>query len=497
MADPAVQSSDIGSQDIPGSVIIPVVVDLDGTLTRSDTLIEGVLNVIFKNYSALPGVILSLAKGRAHFKAQVAAAADLDFKTLPYDPDVTAFIERCRQDGADVHLVTAADQSIADGVSIASELFDTATGSQGGRNLKGAAKAAYAAERFPAGFCYVGDTYADLPVWRVAKVAVAVATPSKLARLRRLGFTPDAAIVRRGATARDWIKALRIHQWLKNGLIFVPLILAHAFTDGALLLRTLLGLLLFGGVASGTYLINDLSDLAADRSHPTKRRRPLASGRISATMASGVALALIGLCLIGATLISIKFLVVLASYLLITLAYSLRLKREPLIDILTIGCLFTLRVVAGMVLALQPISLWLSAFTLVLFTSLATAKRHAELVRLAASSGQGARGRGYLASDTPLTVAFGQSTAVTSILVVVLYLQLEAVKTGLYSNLKFLFLIPVVLASWLARIWIGAHRGLLDDDPVIFAIKDKVSWVHAAVVVALWFVAISKRLIFP
>lgn len=207
-------------------------------------------------------------------------------------------------------------------------------------------------------------------------------------------------------------------------------------------------------------------------------------------MAAAAAAALVLGGLAGGALLSLKFGLVVLTYIVVTLLYSMKLKREPLIDVMTIGGLFTIRVAAGMVLTAQPISLWLCSFSMVLFTSLAMAKRHAELIRSLRTGGKGARGRGYEPHDETITVAIGASAAVSAVLIMLLYMQFEAANTGLYHYVKALFLSPIVLASWLMRIWIRSHRGLLDEDPVVFALKDKVSWAHAAAVGLLWVAAV-------
>jgi 4-hydroxybenzoate polyprenyltransferase/phosphoserine phosphatase len=475
----------------PPELGLPLVVDLDHTLILTDSLVEQLLDVLFRRPTSLPGLLAGLKDGRAAFKARVSDIAELDCQTLPFNDAVLELIRAVRAAGSSVHLVTAADQRVADAVAQAVGGFDSAVGSDGLQNLKGQAKAAYLNARFPQGFTYVGDSLADLPVWQAAARAVVAADSASLRRLKGRGLKPDHVLPRPAVGLKVWAKALRLHQWLKNSLILVPIVLAHQVADPALMGRTLLAFVLFGMMASSTYLINDLSDLAADRAHPRKRRRPLASGRLS-PISAGVFAGLITAVALGcAFAISFRFGLVMGAYLALTLLYSFRLKREPLIDVVTIGVLFMMRVVAGMVVIGQPVSLWLASFTAILFTSLALAKRHAELVRLGASGGHAAKGRGYLASDTPLTAGLGLATAVTSILVVLLYLQLEAAGLGLYRHIGLLFLIPLILASWLMRVWIKAHRGLLDDDPVTFAIKDKVSWVHAVAVAVLWAVAVG------
>jgi 4-hydroxybenzoate polyprenyltransferase len=285
---------------------------------------------------------------------------------------------------------------------------------------------------------------------------------------------------------RAWIAALRPHQWFKNALVFVPLALAHGLLQAPLLATAGAAFALFCVVSSATYLLNDVSDLAADRAHPTKRFRPIAAGQIGVNAAVPVAVGMLIAGMAAAAALSRPYFGALSAYLALTLLYSMRLKREALADVLTIGGLFALRIVAGMAVIGQPISMWLTSFAMVLFTSLALAKRHAELVRATAA----VPGRGYAPSDAPLTAAAGMATGMASIVVMLLYMALEAARTGLYHDLSPLFLIPVALASWLARVWVKAHRGVLHDDPVIFALKDPASWGHAVVVAALWFMAV-------
>lgn len=290
--------------------------------------------------------------------------------------------------------------------------------------------------------------------------------------------------------ARLWLKALRVHQWVKNILLFTPLVLSHILFAPDIMARSVLGFASFCSLASGTYLINDLFDLAADRLHATKRFRPLASGQIRTGAAILVACVLIVGGLGLAFWLSTGFLIVTSLYLAVTLGYTLGLKREPLLDALVLGGLFMLRVIGGLALAGFAVSIWLGSFTMMLFTSLALAKRHTEVVRLSPDMPLGANGRGYAAKDAPLVLALGQATAVSAIVIMLLYMQLEAQKSGLYPHVGLLFLIPIALAAWLARIWVRAARGELDDDPVIFAIKDPGSWMIAAIIAVIWALAI-------
>ncbi|CAH0351375.1 UbiA family prenyltransferase [Sphingobium sp. CECT 9361] len=471
----------------------PLVVDLDHTLIRTDTLHETIVELAFRHPLKLPAIAFSLINGRAAMKRKCADLAQIHCASLPYDAAVLSLIADRRQAGGEVHLVTAADQSIADSVSATLGLFDSATGSNGIDNLKSAAKAKQLAARFGDGFDYVGDCSADIPVWRRSKIAIVAGGRTALAGIMSRAGVETTVLPRRSATLRNWIKALRIHQWSKNFLLFAPLVLSHEYAQPELLLRTILAWCLFGMVASASYLLNDLSDLAADRQHPTKRFRAVAAGLISISTALSLSAALLVGGIVGAWLLHPPFCMILSVYLVVTLAYSLWLKSQPMVDVATIAALFGLRITAGMVIVNHPVSLWLVTFTLVLFLSLALAKRTAELVQ-AQKSLRVVKGRGYLPGDEPMTMALGIASGIVSVVVMVLYMFMEAMPTGLYANVGPLYLIPAVLGLWLMRIWLRAHRGTLNDDPVIFAIRDPGSWAHAVIVLFLWVAAVGFSL---
>jgi 4-hydroxybenzoate polyprenyltransferase/phosphoserine phosphatase len=475
------------------AAVRPLVVDLDTTLVRTDTLCEALAKLAFKSPKRLPAVLAAIARGRAAFKRAATAAAGLEPRSLPYNDGVLSLIAETRQRGVPVHLATAADQALADAVALHLDVFESASGSVGDVNNKGAQKAVTLTERFDNGFGYAGDSTADIPVWKAASEVIVV-NPSagRLRRLVREGVAVDKVIRTPGASALDWAKALRLHHWIKNALILIPLFLSQLVTDVPMALRASAAFVLFGVVASATYLINDLSDLAADRDHPTKRHRAMASGKIQIQTAAAVSIFLLVAGLGSSLALGPKFFVVIVAYVVITLLYSFRLKREPILDVLVIGGLFTVRIVAGMVALREPISMWLSAFTLVLFTALALAKRNAELVR-ASAEGRSVAGRGYLPQDVLLTTSLGIATSTTATLVMTLYMALEAAQTGLYSRVQSLFLIPLILALWLLRVWVRAHRGTLTEDPVVFAIRDKVSWAYAALILVLWILAVVLK----
>lgn len=470
---------------------LPLVVDLDDTLVRTDTLVESAVLLATRAPLRFAAQLPKLAQGKAALKSALANAAKLDCATLPYNQEILAFIQKRKAAGGHVWLVTAADARIAHGVADHLKLFDGVIASDGAHNLKGPNKAAALAERFPQGFDYIGDAPADITVWeQAANAYVAGESAAANRALNARGIAPAHRFPSPGMRARDWVKALRLHQWSKNMMLFVPLMLGQAYRDPALILSVIAGFVCFGLVASATYLFNDMNDLAADRMHPAKRYRALASGKLSLMKGIAIGVVMLGGGVIGAAALSPAFLLVLLCYLALTVSYSLWLKAQPLLDVMVIGALFTIRVQAGVVLADQPQSLWLTSFALILFGSLALAKRHAELIR-AIADGRTVAGRGYLASDTPLTVSLGIALAAMSVIVMIFYMQFDVAAKGLYLHPQRLFFVPLVLGSWLIRIWVKSHRGELHDDPVVFALKDKASILHGVAVGLCWLAAVS------
>lgn len=468
----------------------PLIIDLDYTLARTDTLVESIVELATRRPLRFAALLPVLLRGRAAFKMKVANAAQIDYATLPYDDEILNLARERRAEGGEVWLATAADQRIAQNVADHLQLFDGVIASDGEHNLKGEAKAAMLAARFPDGFDYIGDSRADIAVWiNARKIYVAGNSASVTRRLERSGLKPTHRFEHPRMGARDWVKALRLHQWSKNLVLFVPLLLAQEFRDSATVAKAFLGIIAFGLVASATYLFNDMNDLAADRGHFGKRYRALASGRLSLPNAMAVSAAMLLAGLVGAFMLQPGFAFVLIAYLALTMAYSLWLKAQPLVDIFVIGGLFTIRVEAGVVLTEQQGSLWLTSFAMILFGSLALAKRHAELIR-AIADGREVVGRGYRAPDVSLTVALGVAMAAMSVLVMLLYMHFDAARTMLYYRVEPLFFVPLILASWLMRIWLKAHRGVLHDDPVVFALKDRTSLLHAAAVGLCWFTAV-------
>lgn len=452
-----------------------MVVDLDGTLILTDTLHEQAAHAFFHSPFRLLRALPKVVEGRAALKAALAHEVDFSTAGLPFREDLLLWLRAEAGRGRAIHLCSAANQSVVDAIAKRVGVFTSAVGS-GDENLKGRAKADYLARRFPEGFVYAGDSSADLHVWRAAQAIILSGAGATVARQARgLGKPVEAEFANPPLTLQQWLRAFRVHHWSKNVLIFVPLVLAHAFTDLRTLAITVLGLCCLLLVTSATYLVNDVADLDSDRRHWSKRNRAIASGRMSIPVALGIAALAIVAAFVGALLLSVGFAAALAAYLALTLAYSFGLKRIPLLDTLVIGILFTTRLVMGMALLGHPYSEWLLTFSVFFFTSLAIAKRHTEIVRAGASSKHALGSRGYRVEDSGLTLSLGIATGVASLLIMVLFIVEELLRRDVYGNPKILWGVPVVLAVWVGRIWLLAHRGEMNDDPVSFALRDRAS----------------------
>jgi 4-hydroxybenzoate polyprenyltransferase len=468
---------------------IPLAVDLDGTLVFTDTLFEALAEHMRRRPLWTIWQLVQLPFAIARVKARIQGQARIDIASLPVNEDVLAYCRRARAAGRKVWLVSAADQGVVSEVADRFGVFHRAVGSDGTTNNKGANKGKFLTREAPQGFEYIGDSRADMKVWSMAKAASIVGGGDTRRRaVERLGVPVVQTFERPSRGVGAWIKALRIHQWAKNALIFVPAILSMKVTDPGTLTTLLIALPLIGAMASGTYILNDLVDLSADRSHPTKKNRPFASGRLKLWQGFTAAPLLIVGGLIGGSMISPGFAVTMLSYLVITLAYSFKLKRAALADVMTLSFLYTMRLVMGAVLAAVALSHWLMVFSMFLFVSLSLAKRHVEVVRRAGMGERRVANRGYRAEDAGLTLSLGIATATIAPLIMVLYLMESAWPSGNYPTPEALWAAPVMLALWLMRVWLLANRGELHDDPVVFAIKDPQS-IAIGIVLALGFFA--------
>jgi 4-hydroxybenzoate polyprenyltransferase/phosphoserine phosphatase len=459
---------------------LPLCVDLDGTLLATDSLHELAFALARQRPLDLLRIPGWLAGGRASLKARLAERAILDASRLPYREEVLEALRAARAEGRACVLVTAADRRVAEAVAAHLGLFDEVLASDGAANLKGAAKADRLGQRFGrGGFEYLGDAAADLPVWEAAGAASLVAASGALERRvaarvpvsRSLGARPSP-----GARARAWLRALRVHQWVKNGLVLLPLLASHRVTEAALWELAALAFVSFSLAVSAVYVGNDLLDLAADRAHPNKRRRPFASGALPISAGVVALPLLLGLAVaLAALALPPAFLWALAAYVLANGVYSLWLKRVAIADVILLASFYTLRVVAGgIAISVMP-SPWLLGFCLFFFLNLAFLKRYVDVGRAVAELAGRAPGRDYGAGDLPLLASMGLAAGYMALVVLALYIQSEDVRL-LYRNPERLWLAAPLAAYWTSRMWLLAHRGQMDDDPVLFAVRDPVTW---------------------
>jgi 4-hydroxybenzoate polyprenyltransferase/phosphoserine phosphatase len=469
----------------------PLVIDLDGTLLRSDLLLETGLLFLRDHPHRMLVPLQWLTRGKAALKKELADATEIDVSVLPYDSSVLSLIEAERGRGRRVVLATASHRRLADQVAQHLALFDAVFATDGGCNLSASTKRdALVQEYGDRGFDYAGNSRDDLPVWRAARQAYVVnASPSIEREARAIG---NVVGVLGSATPalREWVKALRLHQWLKNLLLFVPLLASHRYTELALILDATLAFLCFGLCASSVYILNDLLDLRDDRHHAGKRSRPFASGELS--IVSGL-VAFPALLLAGFALalwrLPLAFIAGLTSYYVLTLAYSLVLKRRVVIDVITLAVLYSLRVVVGAIALGIPLSFWLLAFSMFMFLSLALVKRHAELFHvLAIGSTQKTRGRGYFPNDIQMIASLGAAAGYMAVLIMALYIN-DARTMQLYQRPEVIWLACPLLLTWISRVWMLAHRGEMNEDPVIFALRDRFSLAVGALLALVFWAA--------
>lgn len=463
----------------------PVLVcDLDGVLIRTEMLHETFWASVAAGWTAPLVALGALMRGRRALKATLAERGRVDPEHLPYRPEIVAQLRNWQAAGGRTALVTSTHQAVADRIAAHLGVIDEVHGSTEARGLRGSDRAAFLVETFgEGGYSYIGGGRTDRQVWETSAQATTIGLPGT-ARFKVTALHGVAHLDHEPMNfPRALMQALRPHQWLKNLLIFLPLLAAHQL-DAVSVAQAVLAFITFGLVASSVYVLNDLLDLPSDRAHPRKRNRPFASGRLALRhglwLAPGLLVTGVGL---GAFL-GWPFLAVLGVYYATTTAYSLWLKRMPVVDICTLAALYTLRIAAGAAATAIPISVWLMAFAIFFFFSLAAVKRQAELVD-AAQAGRALNARrGYRAEDLPLVMMMAVGAGYMSVLVMALYVNSLAV-TELYTMPEVLFGICAVLLFWISRVVMLAHRGQMHDDPVVFAAKDRVSLVSFAVVCAI------------
>ncbi|WP_220814455.1 UbiA family prenyltransferase [Pseudomonas paralcaligenes] len=470
---------------------LPLVIDLDGTLLRSDMLHEASLRFAKRSPWRVASLFGWLTRGKAYLKEQLARQTPFEVEHLPYNPEVIELIEQHRSRGTPVVLATATHRLHAEKIAAHLQVFDRVFATEHDCNLGARAKRDLLVREYgEKGFDYAGNAHADLFVWASANRAYVVQPHSGVERRAKALGNVARVFKSDDSSLKNWLRALRLHQWLKNLLLFVPFFAAHLADDPQKLVQVALAFLLFGLCASSVYILNDLLDIDDDRRHPRKCMRPFAAGKLSIHAGLLAFPVLLTAAFAGAwLLLPPPFSIAMLAYYLLTLAYSLGLKRVMAVDVITLGLLYTLRIIAGaFALGLQP-TFWMLAFSLFIFLSLALIKRYAEL-REARELGKTEQvsGRGYYPSDLEMISSIGTTSGYLSVLVLALYIE-EISHTALYRHPALIWLTCPLLLFWISRSWFLTHRGLMHDDPVVFAAKDRISLITGVLFALVFWLA--------
>ncbi|WP_265518043.1 UbiA family prenyltransferase [Nitratireductor luteus] len=451
-------------------IAVPLAVDLDGTLIAADLLWESLFLLIRKRPLCVFLLPLWLMKGRAHLKCRIAERIDFDPAALPYRTELLARLQEDKAAGRHIVLATASPRLLAEKVAAHLGVFDQVLCTDPDCNMASAIKRdALIAAFGDGGFDYAGNSKADLKVFDAARQAVVVA-PDRAASAWQAAHGGEL-IAAPKVSMRTIAKMLRVHQWLKNALIFVPLVLAHQYANLPVMLEAVLAFVAFSAAASAIYILNDFFDLALDRRHATKRNRPLASGVLSIPFGLGAMAVLLLMAAGTAAFLPPVFAAVLALYLVTTTAYSIAVKRMLLVDVLMLAGLYTLRILAGCAATGIEVSFWLLAFSVFFFLSLALVKRYVELRSTEVPVGERLAGRGYRLEDQEIIAQAGMASAFSSALVLALYIQSDAID-ALYTHPWLIWPLGPIVLYITMRIWILARRDEMHDDPIVFIIRD-------------------------
>ena len=460
-----------------------ICVDLDGTLIHTDMVAEALVAALRKNPLLLFVLPFWIMRGRAYFKEKIARCSQVNAALLPYNTELLEYLENRKKEGASLWLTTAAHKSHAEAVSSHCGLFENVLASDGSTNLKGKSKLLAIKDRLgDEPFLYAGDSRADLAVWRASAGAITVGAPQTITTaLDNEGVAVVARFSNRRSIWTTWLKALRIHQWSKNTLIFVPMLLAHE-VQVSRILTALSAFFSFSFCASTFYLLNDLLDLEVDRAHPRKRNRPLASGALSIRAGVCALVALTTAVIASACLLPSGARWLLAVYALLNLSYSVGLKQVLCLDVIVLAFLYTLRILFGGLATSITVSIWTLAFSVFIFLGLALLKRLTEL-KVAGDSGAGHIGRRpYVAADTSVLQGFTSAALYISVVVLALYLNSQDV-LKLYAHSEPLWFVCLALTFWVSRMLILTNRGSMTDDPIVFAFRDRSSQIVAVLIV--------------
>ncbi|MCX7735143.1 MAG: UbiA family prenyltransferase [Candidatus Kapabacteria bacterium] len=465
---------------------IPICVDLDETLISSDSLADSIFCAL-KNHPLIIFLLpFWILKGKYYFKRKILSFYQIKPETLPYRNDLLEFLKLKKDEGRKIILITASLQEVADSVSNHLRLFDEAYGTSSEKNLKSSNKTLFLVEKFGEfGYDYIGDSKADIAVWGKARKSILVEPSSNTLKKVEKFNNIEKVFEKKNNTLKLILKEIRVHQWLKNLLIFLPLLMAHKLDNVELIIKSIIAFFSFSFVASFVYVINDLLDIEADRKHPRKKNRPIASGNLSIKTAL-VIIPILFILGLGSSLLflSLEFTIVLLIYLFITTLYSFYLKKIYILDIFILSILYTIRLIGGAVAVDVIVSKWLLAFSVFLFLSLAILKRFTELRVMQMENKNKTSGRGYIVDDLNLISILGPTSGYLSVVIFALYIYSPEV-LKLYNVPELLWPVAIFILLWITRIWFLANRNEMDDDPIVFTVKDKTSHLIFSIITIL------------
>lgn len=447
-------------------------VDCDGTLIQTDLLHEAVLLLLRQAPIKLFSLFFWLLKGKSYLKKRLTETVEFNYSTLPFKEEILNLIKEEKTKGRRIVLATASPYPWADGIQNHLNLFDEIIATDNHINLSGKNKAHRLIELYgDRGFSYAGNSYKDLHIWRHADSATIVSSNLRLIKKVKRETQVAHVFKSKHPGLFTYIKALRLYQWLKNLLIFIPMLAAHKFSNTEILINSVHGFLSFGLCASAGYVLNDLLDLESDRLHIRKRNRPFASALIPVWQGIVLFPILVAASIIIAIGLYEKFIFVLILYFCSSITYSIILKKQVIVDVILLAALYTLRILAGSAATGIVPSFWLLAFSMFIFLSLAIIKRYSELQVILQQNKVITAGRGYSVNDLNMLMSLGVSAGMASVLVLALYINNPEI-SAFYPYKVWLWILPPILLYWVCRVWMKSHRGEVHDDPVVFAVTD-------------------------
>lgn len=457
----------------------PLFVDLDGTLTYTDTLIEGLCALIKHQPAKIFLLPWWLRRGKAYFKSKIASATPFSAAQLPYNQSFLSFLKAEKAKGRKLFLITGANQAIAEQVSDHLELFEQSFASCNKVNMVGQEKVQLIKDvlndQSPR-FSYAGNSHSDLSIWKEATEAIVVNAPRSVINKLDPNQHITTVFYNHESKIKSFFKGIRLYQWVKNLLLFTALFATPGQGTWQDIFYLSLSFFSFSLCASAIYLFNDLMDLSSDRRHPVKQNRPIASGSFPLSLALCLTPILLAAGTSLAYFVSSKFLGMILLYVVITLLYSLKLKQILLLDVLILSALYNWRILSGAIAIDSPLSPWLLGFGCFIFFSLALAKRATEIIMLQQRKEKNALGRGYSHQDQFIISQLGVTSGLSAVVVLALYINSQ-MSNQHFEHPHYLWLICLATLYWISRIWVITGRGQMHHDPIVYTIKDKHSYI--------------------